>query len=225
MPNLTVKPSMLKAVPLFSRFSDYKLAVLFPAIKHRSYARHAFMLRGGEKSDALYIILSGRARVVIDDGAGREVTLTLLGPHEFFGEMSFIDEKPRSASVQALDACEVLYISKTALMSCLDGNVEAILLMLKSVIGRLRGADRKIAGLALMDVQGRVARLLIEHARKESDEWVVDIGSEEMARMVGASREMVSRVIKAMRDEGVIRRDKRKIIVLDRASVDRRGGC
>jgi CRP/FNR family cyclic AMP-dependent transcriptional regulator len=96
------------------------------------------------------------------------------------------------------------------------------MLMLRSVVGRLREADRKIASLALMDVHGRVARLLIELAREVNDVWVVDTGSEEMARMVGASREMVSRVLKEMRESGLIRREKRKIIVLDRASMESR---
>jgi CRP/FNR family cyclic AMP-dependent transcriptional regulator len=223
MTNLAVNPTILKTVPLFSLFSDHQLAALFPAIQHRSYPRHSFMLRAGERSDALYIILSGRAKIVIDDGEGREVTLTTIGPSEFFGEMSLIDEKPRSASVEALEPCEVLYISKAAFMACLKDNFDAAMLILKSVVGRLREADRKIASLALMDVHGRVARLLMDLAREVNSTWVVDTGSEEMARMVGASREMVSRVLKDMRDSGLIKRDKRKIIVLDRASMDQRG--
>src|SRR5688572_8567595 len=223
MTSLTVNPSILKTVPLFSLFSDHQLSVLFPAIQHRSYPRHSFMLRAGEKTDALYIILSGRAKVVIDDGDGREVTLTTIGPSEFFGEMSLVDEKPRSASVEALEPCEVLYISKPAFMACMKDNFDAAMLMLRNVIGRLREADRKIASLALMDVHGRVARLIMDVAKDVNGMWVVDTGSEEMARMVGASREMVSRVLKEMRDGGLIRRDKRKIIVLDRASMDQRG--
>jgi CRP/FNR family cyclic AMP-dependent transcriptional regulator len=156
----------------------------------------------------------------MDDGEGREVTLTIIGPSEFFGEMSLIDDKPRSASVEALDGCEILYISRAAFLTCLKDNFEVAMLMLRSVVGRLREADRKIASLALMDVHGRVARLLIELAREVNDVWVVDTGSEEMARMVGASREMVSRVLKEMRESGLIRREKRKIIVLDRASME-----
>jgi CRP/FNR family cyclic AMP-dependent transcriptional regulator len=222
MTNLTVNPTVLKTVPLFSLLSDHQLAALFPAIQHRTYPRHSFMLRAGEKADALYVMLAGRARVGIDDGEGREVTLTVIGPNEFFGEMSLIDDKPRSANVQAIDQCEVLYISKAAFMTCLKDNFEVAMMILRAVVGRLREANQKIATLALMDVHGRVARLIIDLAREVNDTWVVDTGSEEMARTVGASREMVSRVLKQMRDSGLIRRDKRKIIVLDRASMDRR---
>jgi CRP/FNR family transcriptional regulator, cyclic AMP receptor protein len=222
MTNLTVNPTVLKTVPLFSLLSDHQLAALFPAIQHRTYPRHSFMLRAGERADALYIILAGRAKVVIDDGDGREVTLTFIGPNEFFGEMSLIDDKPRSASVEAVETCEILYVSKAAFISCLKDNFEVAMLVLRGVIGRLREADRKIASLALMDVHGRVARLLMELAREVDGVWVVDTGSEEMARMVGASREMVSRVLKEMRDSGLIRRDKRKIIVLDQDSMSTR---
>lgn len=222
MTNLSINPTILKTVPLFSQFSDSELTALFPAVQHRSYPRHSFMLRAGENTDALYIMLAGRAKVVIDDGDGREVTLATIGPSEFFGEMSLIDEHPRSASVEALEPCEVLYISKAAFMSCLKGNFDAAMLMLKGVVGRLREADRKIASLALMDVHGRVARLLMDLARQTDGTWIVDTGSEEIARMVGASREMVSRVLKDMRESGLIRRDKRKIIVLDRGSMDER---
>ncbi|MGZ5175325.1 MAG: Crp/Fnr family transcriptional regulator [Burkholderiales bacterium] len=223
MTNLAVNTTLLKTVPLFSLFSDHELASLFPAIQLRSYARHSLMVRARDKTDALYIILSGKAKVVIDDGDWREVTLGTIGPSEFFGEMSLIDEKPRSASVQALEPCEVLCISKSTFMACLADNSEAAMLVLRNVIGRLREADHKIASLALMDVHGRVARLLMELAKDVSGVWVVDTGSEEIARMVGASREMVSRVLKDMREHGLIRRDKRKIIVLDRASMDQHG--
>ena len=223
MTNLTVNPTILRTVPLFSLLSDHQLATLFPAIQHRTYPKHTHILRAGEKADALYIILAGRAKVVIDDGDGREVTLSVIGPTDFFGEMSLIDDKPRSASVEAVERCEVLYMSKAAFTTCLQDNFELAMLILRAVVGRLREADRKIASLALMDVHGRVARLIMELAHKVNDHWVVDTGSEEMARMVGASREMVSRVLKEMRESGLIRRDKRKIIVLDAESMMGRG--
>ena len=223
MANLALNMSILKAVPLFARFSDHELAALSPAIQHRNYPRHSFMLRARERTDALYILLSGRAKVLLDDDRGREVTLSIIGPSEYFGEMSLIDSKARSASVQALEPCEVLYISKNAFMACLENNFKLAMVLLSNVIGHLREADQKIAGLALMDVQGRLARLLIDHATERHGRWIVETGTEEMARMVGASREMVSRVIRGMVEAGLVRREKRMIIVLDRAAMNQRG--
>jgi CRP/FNR family cyclic AMP-dependent transcriptional regulator len=222
MTNLAINLRILRTVPIFALFSDDQLTALFPAIQHRSYPRRSFILRRGEQTDALYIILAGRAKVVIDDEDGRELTVTTIGPSEFFGEMSLIDEKPRSASVQAVEACEVLHVSREAFMVCLQANFDVAMLMLRSVIGRLRNADDKIASLALMDVHGRVARLIMEEAKLVDGSWVVDIGSEEMGRIVGASREMVSRVLREMFANGLIRRDRRKIVVLDSASMDQR---
>jgi CRP/FNR family cyclic AMP-dependent transcriptional regulator len=222
MTSLAVSAAILKTMPIFSRLSDRELGTLIPAIQHRCYPRHSLMVRANEKSNTLYVLLSGKAKVSIDDGHGREVTLGIIGPSEFFGEFSFIDEKPRSANVQALEPCEVLCIPKPAFMACLAQNFDAMMVMLRDVVGRLREADRKIASLALMDVHGRVARLLMEVAKDVGGVWVVDTGSEEIARMVGASREMVSRVLKEMRELGLIRRDKRKIVVLDRESMAER---
>ena len=196
MTNLAVNSSILRTVPVFALLSDHQLARLFPAIQHRTYPRRSFILRRGERTEALYIILAGRAKVVIDDGEGREVNLTTIGPSEFFGEMSLIDEKPRSASVEAVEVCEVLYLSRQAFMVCLKDNFDVAMLMLRSLVSRLRNANDKIATLALVDVHGRVARLIMEEAKLVDGRWIIEIGPEEMARTVGASREMVSRVPK-----------------------------
>jgi CRP/FNR family cyclic AMP-dependent transcriptional regulator len=133
--------------------------------------------------------------------------------------MSCIDGKPRSASVVALEPCEVLYVTAPALLDALQDNFDAAMYLLLTAVTRLRRANEKILSLALMDVRGRVARLIIDAAHPIDGEWVVDIGSEEIARTVGASREMVSRVVKQMAENGLIKRDRRRIVVLDRASL------
>lgn len=223
MSHLAVNTTALKTLPFFSVFSDDELQTLVPHIQHRHVSRHAFMLRAGENTNALYVILSGKAKIVINNDLGREVTIATLGPAEFFGEMSLIDDKPHSASVQALEPCQVLCISKPAFSLCVRNHLDAVTVLLRIVVTRLRAADRKIASLALLDVNGRVARLLTELAREVNGVCVVDTGSEEIARMVGASREMVSRVLKDMIERGLIKRDKRKIIVLEPRSTNLSG--
>lgn len=216
MTNIIGSSAILKAVPLFSAFSDQQLASLFLAAEHRTYARHAFILRRGEEPDALYIILAGRAKVLIENIEGRELALTTLERNGFIGEMSLIDEKPQPASVEAVENCEVLYLSRKAFMAWLHGNSDATILILKAVISRLQEANRKIARLAFMDVFGRVEHYLTEAAKEQAGEWIVGTGPEEIARIVGASRERVSRVLKTMSDRGLIRRDTRKIFILNR---------
>jgi CRP/FNR family cyclic AMP-dependent transcriptional regulator len=122
----------------------------------------------------------------------------------------------------------MLRISRGAFLNCLKDNFDAAMLIIRNLVKRLREADRKIESLALIDVYGRVARLLIEMAQQQPDgQWVIERAppKQEIARMIGASREMVSRVVKDLNDKGVIRAEKRKIIVLDRESMGRRSAA
>ena len=221
MAQFALNPNVLKNVPLFSSFSDQQLTLLVPAVQHRRFPRGAYVIRAGEETDALYIILDGRAKVLIPDDDGNEVILSMIGPNEFFGEMGLLDDLPRSASVETLEACEMLRITRGAFLNCLKDNFDAAMLIIRNLVKRLREADRKIESLALIDVYGRVARLLIELAQPVDGQWIIEKAppKQEIARMIGASREMVSRVVKDLHDKGVIRAEKRKIFVLDRQSM------
>jgi CRP/FNR family transcriptional regulator, cyclic AMP receptor protein len=224
MAQFALNPNILKNVPLFSSFTDHQLAVLLPAVQHRRFPRGSYVIRAGEETDSLYIILAGKAKVLIPDDDGNEVILSVIGPNEFFGEMGLLDDQPRSASVETMEACEMLRISRTAFLACLKDNFDAALVIIRNLVKRLREADRKIESLALIDVYGRVARLLIEMAQPVDGQWIIEKAppKQEIARMIGASREMVSRVVKDLHDKGVIRAEKRKIFVLDRQSMHRR---
>ena len=157
---------ILKTVPLFSSLSDEQLRVLQPCLQQRSYPRSSFILRAAEETDALYIILSGRVKVLIPDEQGREVILAVMGANEFFGEMGLLDDKPRSASVETLEACQMLRFSKSGFIACLKDNFDLAMIIIRNLVKRLREADRKIESLALIDVYGRVARLLLDQAEE-----------------------------------------------------------
>jgi len=216
---------ILKTVPLFSSLSDEQLALLQPYLQQRSYTRGAFILRAGEETDALYIILTGRVKILIPDDQGREVILAMLGSNEFFGEMGLLDDQPRSASVETLEACQMLRLSKAGFTGCLENNFGLAMQIIHDLVKRLRNADRKIESLALIDVYGRVARLLLEQAEEDVNGQLIVKQAppkQEMARMIGASREMVSRVVKDLQQRGYIRAEKRKVYLLDKVSMIRR---
>ena len=219
-----VNPQILKGVPLFSAFSDAQIGQLLSCVQHRSYPRNSFILRAGEETDALYIILSGRVKLLIPDEEGHEVILSIMGSQEFFGEMGLLDDQPRSASAETLEACEMLRVSKAGFTGLLKDNFELAMLIIRNLVRRMREADRKIESLALIDVYGRVARLLIDLAQNVDGKWVVERtpAKQEIARMIGASREMVSRVVKDLHQKGLIRSEKRRIYVLDKASMQKR---
>jgi CRP/FNR family cyclic AMP-dependent transcriptional regulator len=210
---------MLNKLPLFSTLSDDQLAALLPSTQRRSYLARSLILRSGDTTDALYVILSGRVQVVIDSGDSREFIVEVLGPNEFFGEMGLIDDARCSVTVESKEPCEILCIPRKRVLDCLQQNANAAMFVLRSTLTRLRGAYHKIEGLAMMTVYGRVARVLLENGHEANGEWRVDLGTEQIAAMVGASREMVSRVLKEMTEAGTVRREKRKLIVLDRTAV------
>ena len=213
---------MLKSLPLFSLLTDDQFATLMGSVQRRAYLPHSLILRAGESTDGLYVVLSGRVTVLIDDGEAREFVVSVLGPNDFFGEIGLLDEGPSSVSVESQEACELMYIPRRRLVECLQNNAALAMLMLRTTLARLQEAHRKIEGLALMTVYGRVARVLLETGHEANGEWLVDFGTEQIAAMVGASREMVSRVLKDMTENGAVRRHKRKLVVLDRASVEHR---
>lgn len=216
--NFKINPQVLQSVPLFASFSDQQITTLLNYVQHRSFARHVYVMHAGEETDSIYVILSGKVKVMIADDQGREVILGFMGPQEFFGEMGILDDQPRSASVYTLEPCELLRLSKPGFMTCLKEHSEVAMLVIRNLVKRLRAADRKIESLALVDVSGRVARLLIDMAQEIDGKLVVVRvpAKQEIARMIGASREMVSRVVKELENRGLIRTERRSIVIVDR---------
>jgi CRP/FNR family cyclic AMP-dependent transcriptional regulator len=218
-----LNPAVLKSVPLFSAFTEHQLATLLNYVQHRSYPRNVFVIQAGDETDSLYVILSGKVKVLIPDDQGREVILSVMGPHDFFGEMGILDDQPRSASVSTLEPCEMLRLSKAGFINCLKENSEVAMLVIRNLVKRLREADRKIESLALIDVSGRVVRLLVDMAQEVDGRLVVPRTppKQEIARMIGASREMVSRVVKELQSKGLIRAERRSMVIVDR-NISRR---
>ena len=201
-----VSTAVLKAVPLFASFPDDQLRLLTPVITRRSLPRSTTVMASGDPTDSLYIVLSGRLKVMMSDAEGKEVILSILGPGEFFGEMGLIDDAPRSASVVSIEPCELLSIAKRDFKKCLAENFEMAQAVMRGLVRRLREADRKIGSLALLDVYGRVARLLLDMSENVNGEKMVTkrLPKQDIAKMIGASREMVSRVMKDLQMGGYI---------------------
>jgi CRP/FNR family cyclic AMP-dependent transcriptional regulator len=202
----SVSTLLLRNVPLFSTLPEGQLSLLTRVVGRKSYPRNSTIINAGDPTDALYIVISGRLKVMMSDDEGREVILAILGQGEFFGEMGLIDEAPRSATVIAIEPCELLTINKMDFKKCLAENFEITVGVMKGLVKRLREADKKIGSLALMDVYGRVARLLMEMAETVDGQRVVTkkLPKQDIAKMIGASREMVSRVMKDLQTSGHI---------------------
>ncbi|MBI3525554.1 MAG: Crp/Fnr family transcriptional regulator [Betaproteobacteria bacterium] len=205
-PDKPVSFTALRTLPIFEALNDERLADIVPIAALRSVKRGAVILKAGDHTDNIYLVLAGSLKVKISDQGGREVILTVLGPGEMFGEMGAIDEHPRSATVVAAERCNLVVIAKDDFKRCLAENFEVSLYIIENLVKRLRKADRKIESLALIDVYGRVARLLLEMAEIEEGRKVVRrrITRQEIAKTIGASREMVSRVMRDLQLQGLI---------------------
>jgi len=202
----TVSTTVLKSVPLFASCPDDQLRTLVTVVARRSASRSSVIMAAGDPIDSLYIVISGRLKVMMAEADGKEVILSLIGPGEFFGEMGLIDDSPRSASVVAIEPCELLSVTKRDFRKCLQENFEMAMTVMRGLVRRLREADRKIGSLALLDVYGRVARLLLDMSENVNGQKTVTkrLPKQDIAKMIGASREMVSRVMKNLQMGGYI---------------------
>lgn len=201
---------LLRRVPLFSMLTTSQAVSVADAVAKRRYRKGELIVEQGQKSCTLTILLTGRARVVSRDARGREVILATLRPGDFVGEMSLIDQAPHSASVIAELQTDTLVMDQLAFTRCLPDSDSMAYAMLKGLVHRLRQADRKIESLALMDVYGRVAGTLLDLAAEappDADGAAMihgRVSRQDVAKMVGASREMVSRVMKDLEERGFI---------------------
>lgn len=201
-----VSPLMLRNVTLFAMLSGEQLTVLANAMCRKSFTRGLIVIPSGSVNDSLYVVISGRLEVIIGDKCGREVILTTLGPGEYFGEMVLIDDNAGSASVVGREPGEFLMLSKHEFRKCISENFEMAMTMLRCSVQRLREADRKIGSLALMDVCGRVAEQLLIMSETLDGQHVITkkVVKNNIAKSIGATREMVSRTMKALQLRGVI---------------------
>lgn len=213
--------SLLKEIPLFLTTSDDTLTWLARHAVTRSYEANQAIVYQNEPGSALYIILSGRVKVVLQGEEGGEVMLTSLGKGEFFGEMAVVDGLPRSASVIALEPTELLIVTREVFLTLIQRNPELALVFMRELSRRLRLADAKIESLALMDVYGRVARVLRELAEKEGrvegGKTIIERRppQHEIAAMAGTSRETVSRILNDFIRSGYISIEGKRLIIYE----------
>lgn len=180
----------------------------------RSYPKHAVIVNEGDRSDSIFIIQSGRVKVYLHGKDGREIVLNVHGSGEYFGEM-VLDEGPRSASVMTLEASRFLEISKLDFRRFLSANPDFAMKLINRLMRRVRALTENVGNLALLDVYGRVARLLLELATEQEGALVVAerLTQKDIADRVGASREMVSRIFKDLVAGGYIAVDNRRISI------------
>lgn len=211
---------LIRRVPLFAMLTQAQAESLAGAVSKKRFKRGEYIVEQGKKYGSLFIILAGRARVVVTDRRDRQVILATMHPGDYVGEMSLIDHEPHSATVEAEVQTDALVLGGEDFTRCLLDNTSTMSAVMRGLVQRLRSADRKIESLALMNVYGRVANVLLDSAIPNIDGLRVikdKISRQDIAKMVGASREMVSRVMKDFEEQGFIEtREDGSLIVKER---------
>jgi CRP/FNR family cyclic AMP-dependent transcriptional regulator len=198
---------LIRRIPLFAHLTHEQVESLAGSVTKRRFKRGECLVEQGETDHALYIILMGRARVVMTDRKDREVILATLKAGDYIGEMSLIDNLAHSASVLAEVPTDALLLGREEFTRCMAENFGMTMAVMRGLVQRLRSADQKIGSLALSGVYSRVANVLLEASSPHADGTLVvleKISRQDIAKMVGASREMVSRVMKDFEDQGFI---------------------
>ncbi len=210
---------LIRRVPLFSMLTNEQAQGIADSVVKRRMRRGELVIEAGRKSNALFILLTGRARVIAADERGREVILAVLKAGDYVGEMSLIDNEPHSATVRTEIQSDMLVLGRPEFARCLPENSSLSYAIMRGLVQRLRNADRQIESLALLDVYGRVARSLLDMAETNGEERVIrsKVSRQDLAKVVGASREMVSRVMKDLEERGMVHtRDDGSVVITNR---------
>ncbi len=192
---------------LFSGLQEHEKQLIIQAAGKKVYPKNTIILSEGDTTDSLYMVRSGKVKVSIIDEYGKEIILAILGPGEYFGEMTAMDEGgARSACVMTREACELMILQKQDFRKIVKSNPDIVFSLLLKSMERLREANKKIESLALLDVYGRVARLFTKLAQPGNGAQIIEekLTHQDIASMVGSSREMVSRVLKELTTGGYI---------------------
>ena len=219
---LPAPDDILRRIPLFASLPEAELRAFAPLLRERRFTKGAMILQQGDPGDALFVIASGQVKVLLIGEDGREVILSVLGPGAFFGEMSLLDDEPRSAHVVAMDDATLLQLRREDFQARLRASPDVGIAVLRELSRRLRRADGTIGSLALRDVNGRIAHLLLELAAEEGGDRITRrLTHATIAQMVGASRETVSRTLRVLVNAGILRVSRREILLLSREPLER----
>ena len=216
----TSTADFLGTVPLFTGLDRAELEVFAELTRERSYPRGSVILFENDPGDSLFVVRSGRVKVVLIGEDGREVILGVLGVGQHFGELALIDDHPRSAHVIAMEDASLIVLRRDDFRRRVESSPSVAWSLLKELSRRLRRADDKIGGLVLLDVPGRIARLLLDLSEESGTNQIEkSLTHQTIAQMIGASRETVSRAMKEFQDSGWISVERRRISLANRQAL------
>ena len=207
--------TVFENVPLFSGLNESELSILAQHANIRTYPKNTVVINEGDEANALYVLLSGQVKVYLSNEEGKEIIVNMQGPCEHFGELALLDSTTRSASVMTTEKTKLAVISKPDFQRMLADNPGIALSLIRDLTRRVRVLSENVKSLALLDVYGRVAKTLLGMASERDDKLVVEkrLTQQDIANRVGASREMVARIMKDLTVGGYISLVDKQIVI------------
>lgn len=207
----------LKNIPFLADVPDDVLADLASSAIRKTFPKSAVIITEGDEAGPLFIILSGKVRVYLSNEDGKMVTLSEQKEGSYFGELSLLDDQPRSASVMTVEPCVCALIPRQAFHAWLKQHPDgAALALMRGLTKKIRILTENVRGLALSDVYGRLVRTLNDLAEEDEEGLAIKdkVSHQDLANMVGSSREMVSKLMKDLSSGGYLSTEGRRIRLL-----------
>ncbi|MBD1269666.1 Crp/Fnr family transcriptional regulator [Aeromicrobium tamlense] len=223
-----VTDDVLRQAPLFNGLDDDASGALESSMSTVTLRRGEVLFAEGDEGDQLYVVIEGKIKLGRRSVDGRENLIAILGPGQMFGELSFFDPGPRSATATAVTDTELRSLGHGALNPVLQSHPDVAYALLNQLAGRLRRTNEVVGDLVFSDVPGRVSKALLDLAARfgrEADDGIHvnhDLTQEELAQLVGASRETVNKALADFASRGWLRLEPRSVIILDLERLKRR---
>jgi len=221
--------SVIRSAPLFSALTDEEASSLRASMTQVKVSKGHTLFKEGDEGDRLYVVLEGKLKLGTTSIDGRENLLSILGPGEMFGELSLFDPEPRTATATAVTDAKLLALAHDQVIGLVTRHPQASLELLRRLAQRLRKSNEILADLVFADVPGRVAKAIIDlgarFGQQKDDGLHVnhDLTQEELAQLVGASRETVNKALADFASRGWVRLEPRAVVVLDYERIAKRG--
>ena len=220
----------LRGTRVFGGLDPSALGELAAVCVPRTYRRDQYLMYQGDPGDHLVVVVEGLIKIIVTSDRGDEMVLATLGPGEVLGELSVIDQGPRSASAVAVQHTTALVVNRAALLTAMQRSPALLDALLRTLGGLVRRLTEQATDLVFLDLGGRIAKLLVQQAERQSDvstnRLTVDLHltQTELAQMVGASRPAVNRVLQGLVGRGWISVDGRTMVIKDAAALRHRAG-
>jgi CRP/FNR family cyclic AMP-dependent transcriptional regulator len=216
--------------PLFHGLDPLELEGIAHAMSRRRYRRHEVIFHEGDPGDALHLVVAGRVKIARESADGGEAIVVVLAPGDAFGELVLLDGAPRSATATAVEATETLTMTRASFASLVDGPGPFRWRVLTGIAQRIRRLTDQLAEVHFLDLSGRLALQLVRLAEEKGSGAATDVElpgtltQSDLAAMVGGTRQRVNQILGDFADEGLVRHDGGRLVIIDVGRLRERAG-